>query len=133
MNDWLDKAVATLNKLEGLPAVALVMGSCIVLGYVLRFIKRFPNDGIPVAVILWGAVAMSLVADARTSSMTLRVWIARNVFVGMILGLLAWLLHKTLISRLEDWLVTKLPGLDRFLSDQTKTPGPPGPTGGGPA
>jgi hypothetical protein len=133
VNDWLDKAVATLNKLEGLPAVALVMGSCIVLGYVLRFIKRFPNDGIPVAVILWGAVAMSLVADARTSSMTLRVWIARNVFVGMILGLLAWLLHKTLISRLEDWLVTKLPGLDRFLSDQTKTPGPPGPTGGGPA
>jgi hypothetical protein len=119
MNEWLDSAIAALNKLEGLPAAALVMGSCIVLGYVLRFIKAFPNDGIPVAVILWGSVAMSLVADARASSMTLRMWIVRNVLVGSVIGLLAWLLHKTLISRLEDWLVSKL---DRFLSDDQKNP-----------
>lgn len=107
MTDYLDKLIAGLNSLYGLPAVGLVFGSCIVLGYVLRFIKKFPNDGIPVAVTLWGAVAMSLVADSRSSNMTLRIWVVRNVLVGMIIGLAAWIVHKTAISKLEDWIASK--------------------------
>lgn len=104
MSDTIDKVIAGLNSLYGLPAVALVLGSCIVLGYILKFIRQFPNDGIPVAVVLWGGIAMSLVADARASSMPLRVWVVRNILVGMIIGLVAWIVHKTALSKLEDWI-----------------------------
>lgn len=129
----LDQIIAWLNRLYGLPAGALVLGTCIVLGYILRFVKRFPNDGIPVAVVLWGAIAMSLVADSRASSMPLRIWVVRNVLVGMIIGLAAWMAHKIALSRLEDWIATKfnLNNTDFFKkktipTDPTTTP-PPNP------
>lgn len=121
----IDQVISGLNSLYGLPAIGLVLGSCIVLGYVLRFIKKFPNDGIPVAVILWGAIAMSLVADSRATSMSLRVWVVRNIMVGMIVGLAAWILHKTLISRLEDWLLRQVPSLGNTDFFRNKPPKPP--------
>lgn len=108
----LDKVIAWLNQLYGLPAATLVFASCIVLGYALRFVKRFPNDGIPVAVILWGGIVMSLVADARASSMSLRIWVVRNVLVGMVIGMVSWLAHKILLSRVENWIASKFGGSD---------------------
>lgn len=109
MSDYIDQAINALNKLYGLPAAALVLLSCVAVGYVLRFIKRFPNDGIPVAVILWGAVAMSLVADSRAANMSLRVWIVRNVLVGLGIGFGAWVTHKMVLSKIEDWIARKFP------------------------
>lgn len=105
----IDQAIGWLNQLYGLPAAALVLISCLAVGYVLRFIKRFPNDGIPVAVVLWGAVAMTLVADSRATSMSLRVWIVRNVLVGLAIGFISWLVHNLLLSKVEDWLASKFP------------------------
>ena len=107
MTELIDKAIGVLNQLYGLPAFALVFCSCIVVGYILRFVKRFPNDGIPVAVVLWGGIIMTLVADTRATSMPARVWVVRNILVGMIFGLVAWLTHKVALSRLEDWIVAK--------------------------
>lgn len=127
MSDYIDKTIGLLNQLYGLPAVALVLGSCIVLGYVLRFIKAFPNDGIPVAVILWGGIVMSLVADSRASSMPIRVWVVRNILVGMIIGLGAWLVHKALLSRVENWLANKFNlGNTEFFGGKKNDP-PPAP------
>lgn len=111
MSDTIDQVIAWLNKLNGAPAVALVFLSCIVLGYILRFIKRFPNDGIPVAVVLWGGIVMSIIADTRPSNQSLRVWIVRNVLVGMGIGFFAWLAHKLLISKIEDWIGNMFPSL----------------------
>lgn len=127
MNDYIDKIVSALNTLYGLPAVALVFGSCIALGYVLRFVRRFPNDGIPVAVILWGGIAMSVIADSRASSMPLRVWIVRNLLVGMIIGLGAWLVHKIALSRLEDWVAKRFSALTdtAFFKKEDKTDATP--------
>lgn len=110
MTNTLDSVIAWLNQLYGLPAATLVFASCIVLGYALRFVKRFPNDGIPVAVILWGGIAMSAVADARASNMSLRVWVVRNILVGMVIGMVAWLAHKIILSRVEDWIASKFGG-----------------------
>jgi len=129
MSDTIEKSIAFLNSLYGLPAAALVFGSCVVWGYILRFIKRFPNDGIPVAVVLWGGIVMSLVADSRASSMPLRVWVVRNIMVGLIIGLLAWLAHKTILGRIEDWISSKFNLQDTAFFKGKPDPGqsPPGP------
>src|SRR6266576_2651788 len=85
MIDYLNQLLQWLDKIQGLSAVALVFLSCIVVGYALRFIKRFPNDGIPVVVILWGALAMLIIADLRASTMPARIWTTRNLLVGLII------------------------------------------------
>lgn len=123
MSDTIDHIVALLNKLYGLPAVALVAFSCLVVGYILRYIKAFHNSGIPVVVVLWGGLAMSLVADSRATTMPLRVWIVRNVLVGLIVGFLTWLVHRYAIKRLEDFIASKFPsaGGTRFFS-KSNTP-----------
>lgn len=104
--ETIDKVIGYLNQLQGLPAVALVALACIGIGYVVRFIPDsiVPNGGIPAIVILFGAIMMSLIADSRATDMSMRVWVVRNVAVGMTIGLGAWLSHVMLISRLEDWV-----------------------------
>lgn len=117
--DYLNALLAVLDKIQGLPAVALVCASCIVVGYVLRFIKAFPNNAIPVVVILWGAVAMMLLADPRATNMPLRIWAMRNLLVGLAIGFLAWMLHYWVLSWIEDYIAKKFP----------KTPPPADPSG----
>ncbi len=109
MNDGLQY----LDKLQGLPALALVFLSCIVMGYVWRLIrlKWFSNDAIPLFVILWGAIANAVMADPRAANMPARIWLMRNVLIGAIVGFLAWMLHNYALSKLESALVTKFPNL----------------------
>jgi hypothetical protein len=115
LNAKLDSAVDLLNKLYGLPAIAIVMLGCLALGYLLRFIKAFPNDAIPVVCILFGAVLLPTLADAR-GPMPLRIWLVKNAMLGLIVGCLAWITHNILLSRLEDWLAAKFPAFDRLLN-----------------
>lgn len=100
LNDWLNSATEMLGKLNGAPGYVLVFVSCIALGYVLRNVKRFPNDGIPVAIMLWGGMFNMLIA--HDEPIALRIWIARNLILGVIIGVAAWLIHKYGISKLED-------------------------------
>jgi hypothetical protein len=113
----LDQATTLLEKLYGLPAIALVLVSCIFLGYILRVITIFPNKGIPLAVILWGGVFFPAIADA-TSNFPFRVWLIRNLLMGLMIGVVAWLLHNQVLSRLEDRLCA---------SNEAKTEGAPKP------
>lgn len=99
------------NKLNGAPADLLVLIVCWVVGYLLRWIKRFPNDGIPIVVILMGAVVYPLIADDN-NEITLRVWLVRNVAIGFGLGFGAWLTHTFILK----WIENKL-GL--FVGDKT--------------
>jgi len=124
MIETLNDLLQWLDKIQGLSAGALVLLSCVVLGYVLRFIKKFPNDGIPVVVILWGAVAMLMLADPRATSMPARVWTLRNLIIGLVIGLLAWFIHNFALKKLEDFIASKFP--DRS-SDTTffNKPNPP--------
>lgn len=126
MQESIDKALSVLNQIQGLPAVALVFVSCIVIGYAWKFIpaKWFPNEAIPVIVILWGAFCQSMLADARVSSMPLRVWIVRNVLVGLAIGFIAWMTHNLILSKIEDWLSAKFPLVDRLLNKPQEPPKP---------
>lgn len=105
----IEDALGVLDKINGMSAVGLIFLSCIVMGYVWKVIphKWFPNDSIPIIVILWGAFAMSMIADARPGETPVRVWFFRNVIVGAVIGLLAWIVHNFAIKKVEDWLASK--------------------------
>lgn len=109
--DYLNDLLQWLDKIQGLSAGALVLFSAIVVGYCLKFIKTFPNQAIPIVVILWSAIAMLFIADPRATTMPARVWSTRNLLTGLIDGLLAWLLHNLVLSKVEDWLAAKFPDL----------------------
>lgn len=134
MTDYLNNLLQILDKVQGMSAAALVCVSCIVVGYVLRFIKKFPNDGIPVVVILWGAVAMLFIADPHPPATTMRVWTVRNFLVGLTIGLIAWMLHKFVLSWVEDYLAKKFPSASNTAffnkpdpTDKPVAPEPPKP------
>lgn len=114
--DPIEHLIQMLNSLYGLPGHILVGISCIVIGYTLRFVRRFPNDALPVVSVLWGAVFTPLVADVRVTGTPLRLWLVRNILVGMIVGGCAWLFHRYFIKRLED----KLPFIGDALADADK-------------
>jgi hypothetical protein len=106
----IDDVLSNLDKLQGASAVTLVFLSCIVVGYILRFIKPFPNNAIPVVVVLWGGMFMSLIASGRATTMPMHVWVIRNALVGLIIGGAAWIAHYVVISRIETWVQSKFPG-----------------------
>lgn len=129
----VEQATHWLDQIQGWSAAALVMGCCIVVGYALRFIKQFPNDGIPLAVILTGGLCMMLLADPRPSSVSMRIWTTRNLIVGLIIGFAAWMGHKLIISKIENFLMQKSDAIAKLLGAKTgntdfiKNPNPPTP------
>jgi len=127
MNDAISWVMDKINWLYSAPAAVLFLLSCIVVGYVLRGIKRFPNDAIPLVVVLWAAVASVLLAPEEPTGTPHRVWLCKNALIGVIIGFAAWACHKKILKRLED----KVPWLSGLFStgntDQIKNPNPPTP------
>ena len=101
MEGWLESAQAWLSKLYGLPGGMLVLISCIAFGYLLKFVPKqwFPNQGIPLAVILWGCTFNMLIADPRADSLPIRIWVVKNLLIGLIIGVAAWMVHNKIIKR----------------------------------
>ena len=127
----MNEILSNLYKILTLSTAAMVLGACIVIGYILRFIRSFPNDGIPVVVVLVGALAMILLAEPRAANMPVRAWVARHIIAGLILGLIAWLSHRLIIKRIEDYVTGQFPAVDRLLNGGS-TPPPPPPNTPGP-
>jgi len=119
--ETLNNILSGLDKLQGLPAAGLVFVLCIAIGYAWRGanLKWFPNDAIPVVVMVMWAVFMMFIADGRPTTMPHHVWTARNLAVGFVIGAVAWAVHNYIISRFES----KLAGLFG------KQPDPPPPAG----
>lgn len=126
--DQINNFLSALDKLEGLSAAALVFVLCLATGYAWRGLnlKWFPNDAIPVVVMLTGAIVMAFIADGRPTTMPPRVWTVRNLAIGFVIGAFAWLVHNYALSKIEDWLVSKLPSLSNTTffkkSDLPKSP-----------
>lgn len=99
LNQWWNQASELLGKLNGAPAGMLDFVLCIALGYALRWIKRFPNDAIPIVIILWGGLFLLLIAE--DAPVKLRIWMGRNLGIGIIIGVAAWLFHKLVLRRVE--------------------------------
>lgn len=99
----LDQLSELLNQLYGLPAIALVGILCLMAGWLLKTQSWFPNDGIPLVVILLGGAFLPLMSDWLSSKLPFRIWLVRNLVVGCIVGAGAWLMHKTVIKRIRDY------------------------------
>lgn len=103
----LQHVIDMLQKLNGAPALLLVGLVCIITGYALKWVKKFPNEGIPLAVIFMGGVVYPFVADAN-NDIPLRVWIIRNAMIGLVVGFVAWLVHNKFISKIEDRITGRI-------------------------
>ena len=103
METLLESLAETLNKLGGAPASILVLFACVIAGYVLRCVRRFPNEAIPVAVILVGGLIYPFVADDN-NDFTLRVWVIRNSIIGLTIGFIAWTVHNKILKKVEERL-----------------------------
>ena len=99
----------------------------IALGYLVRatpFIanKYIPLFGIAVGSLFFLAVApLTLKADPEHSWN----WFVMIWGVGLILSAFAWMIHLVAISRLEDFLRSKIPALDDWLKQTSDTPAAP--------
>lgn len=112
INQVLTFVTDTLGKLYGLPGAVLCLIASIGLGWVLKGFKRFPNDAIPVVVVLAACVLNMVLADPRADTLPLRLWAAKNFTVGLIIGVVAWQLHHRWLRKIED----KIPFLKGWLS-----------------
>ena len=96
----MDEVFTQLGKLYGLPGYALVTVFCIVIAVCLKRWKKFPNDGVLLAVVLTGAVFNSVIADPVSDSLTFRVWLVKNVVFGAICGFAGFVVHGRLPNKL---------------------------------
>lgn len=119
MNETIETVTTSLGKLYGLPGYGLVALFCVMAGFCLRAIKRFPNEGIPLALVLLGMVLNSVIADPASDNLPFRIWLVKNVLVGGICGYVAFLGMKFVARKL------KLAGADVDAGDGLGPPEKP--------
>ena len=91
-----------LSSLWGLPGAVLTTLLCVAVGYALKRFKRYPNDAIPLTIMLLGAGINTLLADPMTPPLTMRLWLGKNMVIGFIAGAGAWLTHKMILKKIES-------------------------------
>lgn len=97
----LDYISTAANKLDGVPSGVLVILACIVAGYILKTIKKFPNDAIPWFVTILGGILNIFLADIN-SDLPVRTWIVRFFAIGLVKGFAAFIIHNRLLKPLEE-------------------------------
>lgn len=114
-----------LGKLYGAPGAVLCLLASLGFGWLLKGAKKFPNDAIPYVVVLFACVLNMVLADPRADTLPLRLWVAKNFAVGLIIGVIAWQLHHRWLRQIED----KIPFLKGWLASGDtkflKNPNPP--------
>lgn len=107
VDSWLASLNSLLAKLWGLPYLSMVFILCFFVGLFLRYNKRFPNDAVPFIVIICGGVFAPLLADPRADTLPLRIWVAKNIVLGVVIGIVTWITHRYAlkpIARKVSWL-----------------------------
>ena len=115
MEDTLNMLNALDEKLMGAPSGTLVVASCIVVGYAVRSIG-VKDKAVPVVCLMWGMVANPLLSGACPAGTQPHAWHTRTALTGLVMGFLAWALHRLVLNRFED----KIPGLSAMLGDAPK-------------
>jgi hypothetical protein len=93
-----------LAQIQKAPVSLLVIVALNLLGLVLKMVPRFPNGWIPLCLLILGAAAMVKVGDIGSVGPTVRFPEVVLAIIGMIYGFVAWLLHATVLKRLEKLL-----------------------------
>lgn len=128
--ETIKTALDWITKLEGLPTGALTILVCIALGYALKFTPSFLNSRIPLVVWLAGGLFYCLSAPTGPSNplivqeaapFSVRV---RMFGIGVVLGIMAWLIHNQLLKRIEDsdLLAKWMPPLSQLLLQAKTSP-----------
>ncbi len=99
---YLDQVLKANEALLGLPALPLVLLLSIALGYVLKFIPIYPNNWIPIGVIV-GAILANVGIAFNDGSGNY----ARAGIYGIIVGVASIAIHR---KWLRDWLDPKMFG-----------------------
>lgn len=111
--DSLQSVFDLLHSLYGLPGYALVFLLAIGFGYLCKVSKFVPNDKIPLLNFIWGMIWNLMLAETKAPDASLRLWIGRNLAIGFVIVLIAWLFHNKILKRYFDpWY---------FPTKQTKT------------
>lgn len=97
-----DELLKWNQYLLGAPSGVLVAAVAIVIGYVLRTIPQFNNKYIPLFVVVFCTVIFMLIAPARLPEMPERIWLVRNLCIGLIIGFASWTFHAQLLARFVD-------------------------------
>lgn len=107
------------------PSWAIAAALVLAFGYCLRAWVAFPNQAIPLVCLLMGGIFTELLAPGAPQSFDAHRWRALNFAIGAVVGLLAWLLHKYVLKKIEDklpWVKDILGGIDdsktEFLTRQ---------------
>lgn len=124
--------IETLNKLfsgiERLPVWSLTVLVSLVIGFTLKKTKRFPNDMIPIGVLLLGTCA----------SVAIRYGFGRFIVEGLVYSGTAWMFHKFIWKNVVKVFIARFPvaeatvkeiekefdtdpGLKRITTTETKT------------
>lgn len=115
LNEAIEAFIGILNKLDSIPATGIILLVCLFAGWFLKGWPWFPNNAIPVVVILIGTLGNTLLFDFRGSTLPLRICIIKAAGWGFILGVLAWQAHDKLLRHIED----KIPFLKGWIKDDT--------------
>lgn len=122
---WVHGLTDFLSQLYGLPGYVLVCLSCIALGYLLKLCRSFPNTGIPLSCVLWGMLFNLLIAPSPAAGSSRRIWAVTHLLVGMIVGLVAWLIHNKVLKRYENnWPIVG-PAIAAASQSNPQPPVPP--------
>ena len=132
MKDIVEQAGAFFNAFYGAPGYVLVAAVCVVIGYILRLNKTFPNAKIPIVCVLAGAILNPLCdAVGDTGKEAFRIWIVRNVLIGVVVGFCAWMFHNLILKRIEEKIPLLGPALKRVDAEleptNSETAVPPSP------
>lgn len=109
--------------LTKLGPIGLTFVLVIAAGYVIRLLPFIANRYIPLLAPLIGGAVLPLIAPTEFAGTGWRHPVAVLVIYGLIVGVVAWSVHAVIIRRLEDWVRSKIPAVDRAFdatADQPK-------------
>lgn len=87
------------DKLMNAPAGVLVMLFAVALGYILKVSAFFPNNRIPLAVVIAAAIVFPVLLYSVDKA---GANVPRNAILGFIIGFIAWTFHAQILKRFVD-------------------------------
>ena len=103
------------RSLLSMSGEALTVVVCISIGYAVKLTK-IRTRYIPAIVLCTGAIFYSFVSSSGDQPPSLSFPIVRQIGIGFVLGVAAWLIHQSVLRKILD---SKM-----FKDDETKTPFP---------
>lgn len=124
-----------LNELNRWPNWLLLAVGLLIMGYVLRNVRRVSNESIPGWLVVSGALTNAILAGGDPHEQGWAVWTMRQMLIGAIVGWVVWRVHHHVLKPLEDkfpWLRFLIPSDETsfFIRGRSNVPKPPavGPT-----